>query len=143
MAHDIHITGSNTSTGLLELSDGGHTKAHKGANVKWKIEDGNVSSIAIVPKDNSDDIWSSRPRRQGNRPNSDWHAKTLSRVPDDWVYRYSINWESSSGSSHTHDPIISMRPSGFDHRIMFAILVTAAAVAGICALKFLDRKKRR
>jgi len=111
MPHDIDIIGGNTSTGLLELSDNGSTQADKGVPVKWEILQSNVTSIEIVAKDPTDDIWQIEPHPQPPQNNRKWMGITDPQARDDSVYRYLINWESTSGSRHTHDPLISIRPS--------------------------------
>ena len=142
MAHVIKITGSDTATGRLVLSDQGHTEASHGSNVIWQIHDDKVLSIRIVPKGSTDNVWSREPRRQGNPPNSHWQGTTRFVVTRYLEYAYSIEWTSSSGQ-HTHDPIISMRPSGFDDRLKYVVIAGVAAVAAILPFKFLSRKNRK
>src|SRR5688572_26545624 len=67
----ISITGSNTSTGELDL-DFPNLEAFSGDTILWKIHPkSGVDSIEIIrEKTGSDDIWSTRPQN-GNH----WNGK--------------------------------------------------------------------
>ena len=136
MALVIKIENGDPSTEILQLSDRGHTRARPGTIIKWEIHTKSVETItSIDPKENSDDIWETRPHPQGNH----WTGTTGS-ADNCGVYIYSIKWKSSATSpTHTHDPIISMRPSQFHHYIKFIVLLVAA----IFSLKFLARKNKK
>ena len=136
MALVIKIEGGDPSTGRLHLSDRGHTRARRGTIIKWEIHTTSVHSIASIdPKENSDDIWETSPHPQGNH----WTGTTGSE-DESGVYIYSIGWKSSANSpTHTHDPIISMRPSKFHEQIKFFVLLVAA----IFTLKFLAGKSKK
>jgi hypothetical protein len=107
MGYHIHIESGNPSDGSLQLSDNGHTNAHKGADVNWHIDDADITSIRIEAKSGSPNIWSTFPAERGNR----WTGETSLGAPDNAQWKYSIIWTSSGGGTHTHDPIIAIRPT--------------------------------
>jgi hypothetical protein len=139
MAHNVHINGSDTSTGRLQLSDSGYTLAEHGTKVNWHIHADDVESIEIVQKPGrSDNVWASPPQKQGNH----WTATTIPRVTRFMEYSYDIKWKSRSlGTQHTHDPIIAMRPSGIDGRVARAFVAGMVVGGAIVAMLLLDRKK--
>lgn len=137
MAHVIKITDSNTSDGSLKLSDRGNSKLPAGSKVIWQIRDSKVLSIQIVPKDGTTDIWSEGPAPQGGH----WEGRIDEDAPGNAEYKYSINWTSASGS-HTHDPIISVRPSSIDPKIV-VLIVAGAVVGAVFALTFFRKRRHR
>jgi hypothetical protein len=110
MAHNIKLLRGNTSDGKVELSDGGRTEADKKADVHWKVNEGsNIDSFEIEEK-KGEDIWETKPRKE-NSNGKHWKGKTKWDARDRAEWHYSIHWTSTAGSTHTHDPIIAIKPT--------------------------------
>ena len=102
----ISITGSNTSTGDLEL-DYPNLPAYSGDTILWKIHPkSGVDSIELIKeKSGSNDIWSTRPQN-----NNHWKGEIKAGVPNDYEYNYEIKWK-KDGRSYLCDPKISVNPT--------------------------------
>ena len=141
MPHAINITGSNTSTHLLTLSDNGHTRADKGARVTWNVLDPNVVSIKIIEKGGPVDIWSQSPRPQPG--SKDWMGVIHPRARDNARYSYLIRCERPTGVFHDHDPMISIKPRPIDDRVTAVLVVGGAIAAMFLARAFFGKNRHR
>jgi hypothetical protein len=135
----ITITGGNTSTGVLILSDRGHTKAIKGERIRWKVKNSAdpVVSIEGVPlKANTTDIFSGdygeSPRKEDSK---NWRADIARDVHTGDVCEYSIIWKDTNGVSHTFDPKISINPS-FAPALLVSVVVGALAITYFLLRRF-------
>ena len=101
----ISVTGSNTSTGDLDL-DYPNLEAYSGDTILWKIHPkSGVDSIEVIrEKTGSNDIWSTRPQN-GNH----WKGKIKDGVPNNYEYNYEIGW-TKDGQQYLFDPKISVNP---------------------------------
>jgi hypothetical protein len=142
----ITITDSNPTTGELELSDGGRTKAKRKETITWKIgSNSGVKSISnIYPKTPMPTPFFSKfPHRDGSSAN--WKAVIDHDAVYYSEYNYSISWiPNESDEIKEHDPIISIKPSdeSFLMRIIKVVTTILIVLFGISIL-FSDKKKRR
>jgi len=102
----ISVTGSNTSTGELDL-DFPNLEAFSGDTILWKIHPkSGVDTIEVIrEKTGSTDIWSTRPQN-GNH----WKGIIKDGVPENYEYNYEIAWK-KDGQEYLFDPKISVNPS--------------------------------
>jgi hypothetical protein len=144
---NIKIIGVNPN-GSLDFkvngrhSNNGNGSAEKNWSVRWKVKRGiAVKSITDIQKKNaSPDIFiQNPPRMQDSRR---WKAKVDSTVNDYTDYHYSILWKDIDEGDHTHDPIISIKPSESFFDITKVVLFAATAVLALLTLQFL-RKNRK
>ena len=108
----ITITGSNTTTGDLTLSNHGNITVSRGSIVTWIIgPNSGVSAITAISNKNdpgSVDVFKPNPSKvPGNSKN--WQGTIdpdLSPIPahED----YSMQWTDEAGNSHPFDPRISV-----------------------------------
>ena len=138
---------SGNSDGTLNLSDGGHTRAVGNESIKWDIDsNSNVASISSIRAvRDPDDIFSVRPQRD-DVETTKWKAKIKGNARVHAQCKYAIDWvgkqDGNVPGSHTHDPLISIKPSATrDIVVMFAVVVVTAIMA-IFALEFFRKKKR-
>jgi hypothetical protein len=129
----IKITGSNETTGWLQLDDLGHTRADAGDTILWqRSNQSGVYAIVDIKQKRGSNFWSTPPQAQG----ANWMGiiSPTARVFDQYVY--SIYWKASEdGPVRMHDPIISIKPS-----VQRFILIVLIAIVGIFTFKFLRRK---
>ena len=110
----ILIRGGDITSGKLDLSDRGDTRARTGEKIKWKIVDDTVvkSIVAIPIKTGSKDIFVGK---RGERPNKDddknWKADIAEDVAIGDICDYSIVWKDRNDNEHTDDPKISINAS--------------------------------
>ena len=141
----ITITGSNSSTGELTLSDHGHTHAKKKETIVWILrKDCGVESIEEIamapspPYPPSLNIFYNPPYKLSK---SNWKA-VIGTPPDYSEYNYYIKWIPKSGVNElTYDPKISIEPTFF-----FSIQKVVAFILAIfmaCAAAILFTKKRK
>ena len=102
----ISVTGSNTSTGELDL-DFPNLEAFSGDTILWKIHPkSGVDTIEVIrEKTGSDNIWSTRPQN-GNH----WKGIIKDGVQENYEYNYEIAWK-KDGQEYLFDPKISVNPS--------------------------------
>jgi hypothetical protein len=109
----INITGSNTSTGDLTLSDNGNTSANPGDTVTWNIGPNcGVSSISGINDDiSSTNVFEPDPARMpGN--NTSWQGTVNPDIDEDTTENYTIVWyDTSGGGPHSYDPLIQVNPN--------------------------------
>jgi len=98
----ITITGSNSTTGKLDVSDNGKTFAPANDKIKWLLANGcGVDSITSMskkpspPEDPSVDIWSEPPHQIGGSKNWTATIKSSARPGDEW--NYYIYWKAKNG----------------------------------------------
>ncbi len=141
MAITIKIEKGNLN-GTLKLSDRGHTKAKKGRTIKWKIKDtSNVTSILNIQlKDNTTDIFSRLPYKD-DEDGRKWKAEIDEDADDYAECEYSITWLGDDGKTNTHDPKITVMPSGFAPLKLLIALVTI--FLGFFSWQLLRRKINR
>ncbi len=141
MAEEIIIFSGNISNHELELSDGGHTEAEKGKAIKWEITEDktNVASIENIQRKYGDIIFEKPPKKENSKK---WKAKIKQNATVGDKYTYSITWKDTSGNEHTHDPIISIKPSPLTSPWTSIIILLVSTVFGLFALKFLRRYRR-
>ena len=135
----ITISASNSSNGILTLSDRGHTSASRRDSVSWHIgQNSGVDSItSIQKKPGSPEIFSTPPRQQG----SNWRGEISSTAPFYPEYDYSIFWLADDKSGpHEYDPKISVKPRvlAFKKKFIFFLL----AFFGLFSLVFLRRSRK-
>ncbi len=136
----IKITGSNSSTGSLKLSDHGHTVATPGDTILWQIgRHSGVDSITLIEeKKSSYDIFSRDPEPQGRN----WTGEISSTAPGGAEYRYSIYWKASeNGPVKKHDPIISIRPSFSPIIRVIKLIIKVFLILFVISLFFWRKKK--
>lgn len=108
----INITGSNTSTGALTLSDNGNTNVDPGDTVQWLIgNNSGVGSIdAITDYPNSTDVFNPDPAPIGNG-NANWQGTVNPNIARGAEETYSIQWTPAGGGGpYTYDPKIQVNP---------------------------------
>lgn len=107
----INITGSNTTTGVLTLSDNGNTTANPGDTVTWNIGPGSgVGSISAISDDaSSTDVFNPNP---GLQPNStSWQGTVNPNITTPTTETYSITWyDTAGGGPYCYDPAIQVNP---------------------------------
>ena len=132
----IKIYSGNTSTGILSLSDGGHTWERKGGSINWKIKhEANVSSIEkIALKPKSLNIFSELPRMSGGN----WKAKIADDASNFAESKYFIVWKDQDNNEHTHDPKISVKPS-LTSLLLPILAVVGIVTLGLCVSKSIKR----
>ena len=104
----ITITGSDTSTGNLTMSDRGSTDANRGELVTWIIgPNSGVSSITEIQKyESSTNVFESGPAPLGGN-SKNWQGKIKNQLEVPATETYFIKWmDSSGGGPHTYDPTI-------------------------------------
>lgn len=108
----INITGSNSSTGVLTLSDNGNTTANPGDTVTWNIgPNSGVESIDDINDDASSiDVFNPDPAKMpGN--NTSWQGTVNPNITSASTESYTIKWyDTSGGGPHSYDPQISVNP---------------------------------
>lgn len=114
----IIITGSNGDNLTFEVDgkpNNGRSSASRKEVVEWEIASGTdvkaISSIVLKPIIGSEDIFSEDPPKPQNSQNTAWKGKVNRRVDIGAVFIYNIVWIKSDGTTHTCDPIISIRPT--------------------------------
>lgn len=107
----IKITGSDTSTGDLTLSDKGYSELKPGVKVRWNVhpKSGVEEIIDITVKTNFVNVFSSGPSRVGNSKN--WQGKTMSWIKEITDEDYNIEWKGDDGKTYTYDPRLRVNPS--------------------------------
>ncbi len=107
----IQISGSDTSTGNLTMSDNGHSELNAGVKVKWNVHpNSGVEDITgITVKTNSMNVFSSGPSRIGN--SSNWLGKIMSWIDVTTDEEYNIEWKGDDGNIYTYDPRLRVNPS--------------------------------
>lgn len=137
MAKNIKIGKGNTTTGELELSDNGYTKANKGRTLKWKIRRrSNVDSFDIELKSNPDNIFSVSPYKDGNQ----WKARIDPEAKDNAECKYSIFWYDQDKNKYELDPKIAVNPIQFSPYWLIVILL---GIIGLFSLKSQLLAKRK
>jgi hypothetical protein len=140
----ILILGGDTSTHELKLSDEGYTEETKGGKIKWKIKDDETIVKSIVSfglKDGTKDIFKGKngkyPEKEDDKK---WKAKIAEDVSVGDICKYSIEWKDNKGISHTHDPIISIKPSTFSPLKLLVAIVSIILV--FFSFKFLQKMNK-
>lgn len=108
----INITGSNTSTGALTLSDNGNTTANPGDTVQWSIgQNSGVGSIDDVNDDASSiDVFNPDPAPMPGNTSS-WQGTVNSNITVQSTENYTIKWyDTSGGGPYSYDPAIQVNP---------------------------------
>ncbi len=112
----ISIIRSNTTSGKLEMIDQKGESAQiynawYGQTIKWKIKDTAVRSFDSMPpkKQQLYSIFKREPHKK--LLSRTWKAK-IEKTTDKGVqkYFYNIIWTDNAGKSHTHDPLIQVKP---------------------------------
>jgi hypothetical protein len=108
----INITGSNTSTGALTLSDNGNTSANPGDTVTWNIgQNSGVSSIDDISDDaSSTNVFDPDPEKMPGNTSS-WQGTVNANITTSASESYTIKWYDASGVLHSYDPIIQVNPA--------------------------------
>jgi hypothetical protein len=108
----INITGSDTTTGALTLSDNGNTNVDPGDTVTWNIgASSGVGSISAISEDaGSTDVFNPDPAKMpGN--NSSWQGTVNPSIAKGSLENYTITWYSTSGGGpYNYDPAIQVNP---------------------------------
>ncbi len=137
MKHTITIRNGDTGTHQLDLSDGGKTDAKSLERIEWLIgEPSNVYSFRIEKKEHSPDvfIFFEKPPKTHTRKGTG----LISVGQGNKIYTYSIHWKTSETSEeYHHDPIISIKPSGFFFKLIKILII----LFGISIL-FRPKKKK-
>jgi hypothetical protein len=138
----ITIQNGDPATGLLDLSDRGHTDAHRGETITWKVRPHcSVKSISnIYVKDPSpiNIIWQEYPHRDGISDN--WKAVIDRSSPDYSEYNYNIFWvPDGSTEIKKFDPKIAVKPD----KSFFTVLVIAVASLFTAIFSVILFNKRR
>src|SRR5215211_4689385 len=105
----IKITGINSSTQQVTLSDGGRTKVGSKwlfRKVKWEIDTEEVKSFKIVGKTNRFPFEDPAPTHYSDevKLKVNWEEPAI-----EW--KYGIHWIDKNDVKHESDPIISISPS--------------------------------
>ena len=140
--HNIHIIASDLDSGKLTFHPRGssHARVEAGDTIRWHIrDDSEVDAIdSITAKIETDKIWSQEPRRTKG---GHWEGVVKTTAKDDEFYLYLVKW-TRGNHTRTHDPLISIRPSDFDHILNFILKsLPWIAIGGLAT--FLYGKKRR
>lgn len=112
------ITGSDTATGNLTLSDHGNTDCKREEVVTWVIlPQSGVSQITgITPKPGNVNIFADGP---GKLPGAskNWHGTVKGAAslpvpppPGIVIEEYNISWTDSAGKNHIFDPKLQVNP---------------------------------
>jgi hypothetical protein len=138
----IRITGINSSTQQVTLSDGGRTEVGSKwlfRTVKWKIDTEDVKSFKIVGKTNRFPFEDPAPTNY-----SDKVKLKVNWAESDVEWKYGIHWIDKNDNKHESDPIISISPSYlYDENIGKLVpIVLATGLAIFLALKFLGKKRK-
>jgi len=106
----INITGSNTSTGVLTLSDNGNTTANPGDTVTWNIgPNSGVGSIDDISDDaSSTDVFNPDPAKMSGNNNS-WQGTVNPNIATPVTENYTISWyDTAGGGPYSYDPTIQV-----------------------------------
>ena len=101
----ITITGSNSATCDLTLSDNGSTTTSRGSIVTWVIGPNAGPITAITEINNystSVDVFSTDPHQIGQSKN--WQGTISSSITVPAEETYYIKWTDASGKICTYDP---------------------------------------
>ena len=108
----IVILSGNPTTGKLELGLHKHKLAHREDTILWQFNatSGVYSIEGIEPKIGSPEIWEVLPYPQGHN----FKAVVSDSAPLNSPYNYTIYWKASeNGRELKHDPIITIKSSGY------------------------------
>ena len=107
-SYDIIINTADVTNGNLVLSDGDTTEARRGDEINWSINAANVSAFRIEKKGFFvHNIFVNPP---GNSNAKNVQARIKSGLWFNYKYEYNIIWSDTSGTEHTYDPLISIKP---------------------------------
>lgn len=135
--HTITIYSGNPSNHELKLSDNGYSEVPQYNRIHWIITPGsNVASIEkIHKKKDSPGVFIFGPSRDGN----EWTGKVMFAPDSD--YQYYITWiEKGTGTHHTYDPKIAVKPS-FNIAFLFIIVAFILGLATIGIRRLFFAKK--
>ncbi len=100
----ITIEKSDSTTGWLDLGEGGNLGAAPNEKISWHLKNGcGVESITYMsvkpspPADPSVDIWSDPPHQDGNSSNWTATIKRTAALRDEW--NYNIHWKATDGKT--------------------------------------------
>ncbi len=105
----ITITGSNTTTGVLTLSDNGVTNASRGELITWVVlpSSGVDSITAIKNYETSINVFNPDPAPLGGG-SKNWQGTVSPTIDVPSTETYYIDWKDTSGNSHQYDPQIKV-----------------------------------
>jgi hypothetical protein len=107
---EIKIKHGDSETGKLTL-DPEEPRAIKSEHVTWHLETGCLVEyiISIEAKPSNPNIWSEKPKREGNSTN--WQGR-INDSPDYAEWNYNIKWRATDGTlPPVFDPKIIVNPN--------------------------------
>jgi hypothetical protein len=125
----VTIYNGNTADGTLQSSDNGYILVDQYDRIHWIIaSNSNVASIKkIHKKDGAPNLFIFGPSREGNG----WTGRVMFAPKKD--YDYYITWiEKGTGTPHTYDPKIAVKPGVHFFLLLFIVaLILGLAFVGI------------